>query len=280
MTSIFVAQSSLGRWAAIVSVFGCTTGCSMTRTTTTVHATEGAPVQHVRLVRPNAEPLQAEWRQEGRQLVGQLSLTAACQAETRHVVKREQVTETAPNKAYYVSAYVVGALVSAVGLGFVANASGKSESVSCGSGGQVRSGDSCRSEAGAWRTGGFALLGTGLGTMLGGALVHGRKSEVQRSALLPEERVSVDPKLYACARVEDLQGTVVAAELSGGGKWLGTVDAQGVVRIELGSNANLGAQQAARFSVDSAPEPTDRFARPGLALGELSLTSARQVAKR
>jgi hypothetical protein len=32
--------------------------------------------------------------------------------------------------------------------------------------------------------------------------------------------------------------------------------------------------------VDSAPEPTDRFARPGLALGELSLTSARQVAKR
>ena len=237
-------------------------------------------MQHVRLVRPDAEPLQAEWRQEGRELVGQLSLTAACQAETRQLVKREQVTETAPNKAYYVSAYVVGALVSAVGLGFVANASGKSESVYCGNGGQVRSGDSCRSEAGVWRTGGFALLGTGLGTMLGGALVQARKSEVQTSELLPEEHVAVDPKLHACARVEDLEGTVVAAELSGGGNWLGTADAQGVVRIELGPNANLGAQQTARFSVDSAPEPTDRFARPGLALGELSLTAAPKVAKR
>jgi hypothetical protein len=280
MTSICFAQSSLARWAAIVSTFGCATGCSMTRTTTMVVATEAAPVQHVRLVRPDAEPLQAEWRQEGRQLVGQLAFTAACQAETRHLVKREQVTETAPNKAYYVSAYVVGALVSAVGLGLIANASGRSESVYCGSGGQVRSGDSCTSEAGAWRTGGITLLGTGLVTMLGGALVHARKPDVHTSALLPEERVAVDPKLYACARVEDLQGTVVAAELSRGGKWIKTADAQGVVRIELGSNANLGAQQVARFSVDSAPEPTDRFARPGLALGELSLTAARQVARR
>ncbi len=280
MTSMCIAQSSFGRLTAIVSIFGCTAGCSMTRTTTLVRATEEAPVQRVRLVRPDAAPLRAAWRQEGRELVGKLSFTAACQAETRQLVKREQVTETAPNKAYYVSAYVVGAVISAVGLAFIANASGKSEAVYCGSGGQVRSGDTCKSAAGAWRTGGVALLGTGLGTMLGGVIMQARKSEVQTSALLPEERVSVDPKLYACARVEDLQGTVVAAELSGGGKWLGTADAQGMVRIDLGPNANLGAQQTARFSVDSAPEPTHRFARSGLALGELPLTAARKVAKR
>lgn len=280
MTSIRFAQNSFGRLTAIISIFGCVTACSMTRTTTTVRAAEEAPVQHVRLVRPDAEPLQARWHQEGRQLVGQLAFTAACQAETRQLVKREQVTETAPNKAYYVGAYVVGALVSVVGLGFIANASGKSEEVYCGSGGQARSGDKCTSEADAWRTGGIVLLGSGLGTVVGGALVHARKSEVQTSALVPEERVSVDPKLYACAKLEDLQGMVVAAELSGGGKWLGTADEHGVVRIELGPNANLAAQQTARFSVDSAPEPTDRFARPGLALGDLSLTATRKVANR
>jgi hypothetical protein len=237
-------------------------------------------VQHIRLIRPDAEPLQARWRQEGRELVGQLAIVAACQAETRQLVKREQVTETAPNKAYYVGAYVVGALTAAAGVGLLANASTKSEEVYCGSGGQPRAGDSCTSAAAAWRTGGIVLLGTGLGTMLGGALVQAKKSAVQTSPLLPEERVSVDPKVHACARLEDLKGTVVAAGLSGGGQWLGQADEQGLVRIDLGPNVNLTPQQTVRFSVGAAPEPTASFMRPGLPLGALSLTAARKLVKR
>jgi hypothetical protein len=72
----------------------------------------------------------------------------------------------------------------------------------------------------------------------------------------------------------------VAAGLSGGGQWLGQADEQGLVRIDLGPNVNLTPQQTVRFSVVAAPEPTASFMRPGLPLGELSLTAARKLVKR
>jgi hypothetical protein len=84
------------RWsrAAAGALVALSIGCSTTRTTTTIRTTEAPSVQRVRLIRPDAEPLRATWRQEGRTLVGQLSYTDACQAETRQVVQREKVTET------------------------------------------------------------------------------------------------------------------------------------------------------------------------------------------
>jgi hypothetical protein len=255
-------------------------GCSMTKTTVSVRSTAQAPTQHLRLVRPDAAPLTAVWRQEGRQLVGQLAFTPACQAETHQVTRREQVTDTRPNQSYYVGAYVAGALLSVAGLALIANSQGKSEEVSCGSGARPRAGDTCDSPAGLWRTGGIVVLGTGLGTILGGALVQARPPEIRAGWLPPEKRVSVDPKIYACGTRAELKDVVVAAGLSGGGRWLGKADDQGAVRIELGANADLSSRQFARFTVESAPEGAERFAPSGFSLGELRLSAPRKLAKR
>lgn len=254
-------------------------GCSMTKTTVSVRSTSQAPTQQIRLVRPDAAPLTAVWRQEGRELVGQLAFTAACQAETHQVTRREQVTDTRPNKSYYVGAYVAGALLSVAGLALIANSQDKSEEVVCGSGARPRAGDTCDSPAGLWRTGGVVVLGTGLGTILGGALVQARPPEIRAGWLPPEKHVSVDPKVYACGTRADLKDVVIAAELSGGGRWLGKSNEQGAVRIALGANADLSSRQSARFIVESAPTRAVGFARSGLALGELAL-GARKVAKR
>jgi hypothetical protein len=255
-------------------------GCSMTRTTVSVRSTAQAPTQQVRLIRPDAAPLTAAWRQEGRELVGQLAFTAACQSETRQVTRREQLTETRPNKTYYVAAYVAGALLSVAGVGMLAASQSKNDEVYCGSGGHPRAGDTCDSEAGAWRKVGVGVLSTGLVSILSGVLVQTRPPDVRAGWLPPEERVSIDPKVYACGHGEDLKDLVLAAELSGGGKWLGKSDEQGVVRIVLGPNADLASRQSARFLVESAPKRAESFAPSGLALGELELSAPRKLTKR
>lgn len=250
-------------------------GCSMMKTTVSVRDTPGAPTQQIRLIRPDAAPLAAAWRQEGRELVGQLSFTAACQAEARQVTRREQVTETRPNKSYYVAAYVTGAILSVAGIALLAQSGTESEAVHC----TTRRAESCGSTAEAYRTGGVTLLGSGLGAIVGGVIVQTRKPVIEASALPDRVSVAVDPKSYACGDLASLRDMTIAAELSNGGKRSGRVDANGGVRIALSSNADFGKRQSARFSVESAPA-TAPFAKPGLVLGELSLASPRKLASR
>ncbi len=246
-------------------------GCSMSRTTTNVRSTPLEPRYQIRLVRLEQPPLVGAWEQQGRSLLGHITYTASCQAETRHVVEREQIAETGPNKAYYVGAYVAGALLTVAGIALAANSAGKSNAVTCGSGGRLRAGDSCESEASAWRTAGGLTIATGLGLALGGALVHARRTEVATTRLAPEQQVIVAPQLHACGHLADLRDLVVAAEIDGTGKWLGQADALGVVRIELGESVKLGTKPTVRFSVASAPPSATSFTFAGAPLGALTL---------
>lgn len=273
-----VSTRHMTSWVCIGMLLG---GCSTTSTSTSVRSAPAEPTHQLRLIRPDLAPLSATWHQEGRSLVGQLAFTAACQAETRQVIRREQITETRPNKSYYTGAYIAGAIVTMVGIGLVASSAGKSDTVSCGSGSTPRDGDKCTSEAGAWRSAGALVIATGLGTVLGGVIVQARKPQVETARLPSEFRIAVEPKAHACGRLESLENMVIAVDLSDGGQWSGRVDSQGGVRIDLGANANLRGAQTARFSVDAVPQTAESFATVGLALGELSLTpTPRKLAAR
>jgi hypothetical protein len=255
-------------------------GCAMMETTTTVRTLPGPATERVRLVRPDAAAVAASWKQEGSTLVGQLSFTNACLTETVQLDRRTQVTETHPNPTYTTGAYVAGAVMAAAGVVFMATAHGKSEVVYCGSpGGAPKSGDTCDSEAGAWRTIGWVALGAGVGTALGGVLVHTRKPVVESKDLPSAEQVRVIPNRGGCGSTSSLEGAVVRASLSSGGNWIGTADETGIVRIEL-AGAAYGQRAHASFTLESVRPGVSRLAISGSPLGELDLQTVRPSPRR
>lgn len=255
-------------------------GCAMTETTTTVRVLPGPSTERIRLVRPDVAPLSAVWRQEGWSLVGQLSFANECSTETVQVNRRTQVTDTHPNRKYTTGAYVAGATLSVVGVALIANAQDKSDLVTCGSGGGApQSGDTCGSEAGAWRELGAVTIGAGLGAVLGGMIVQSRKPVVEAKELPSEQQIRPQPNHNPCGKPEALDGAVARAALSSGGTWTGTVDRTGAVRIDLaGASFSRGAR--AVLSLESMRSDATGLSLGGTALGELELEPPNAATRR
>jgi hypothetical protein len=250
-------------------------GCAMTETTTTVRVLPGAPTQRIRLVRPDAAPLSAVWRQDGSSLVGQLSFANECSTETLQVNQRTQVTTTHPNPKYSTGAYVAGALLTVAGVALIANGQGKNEQVTCGYGDEApRSGDTCESEAGAWREIGAITIGAGLGAVLGGLIVKSRKPVVETHDLPSEQQVRPQPNQKACGDLPALEGAIIRATLSSGGTWTGTADGGGAVRIDL-AGAAIGRGARATFTLESVRSGATPLSLAGAPLGALALESPR-----
>jgi hypothetical protein len=246
-------------------------GCAMTETTTTIRVQPGSPTERIRLVRPDASALSAVWRQEGSSVVGQLSFNDVCDTEAVQVNRRTQLTDTHPNRRYATGAYIAGAVLSVAAVALFANAQGKSESVTCGSGGSApQSGDRCDSEAGAWRELGAITLGAGLGAFLGGAIVQTRKPRIESKDLPNEQQVRSVPNHNGCGDPDTLEGAVVRATLSSGGMWTGITDRSGVVRIDL-AGAALGREPRAILSLESVKSGATALSLAGAPLGELEL---------
>lgn len=186
------------------------------------------------------------------------------------------MTDTHPNRRYTTGAYVTGAALSLLGIALIANAQGKDETVACG-GGTPSSGDTCHSEAGAWQKMGAVAIGAGLGTILGGAIVQSRKPVVRTKNLPSNEQVRVVPSKRSCGSTAALEGATVAASLSSGGKWIGVLDGQGRVRIDLsGSSPRRGT--LATMNLESVAPDAAPLLVVGMVLGELELQPARAKA--
>jgi hypothetical protein len=249
----------------------------MTETTTSVRAQPQAPLERIRLERKDAGPISGAWRQDGSVLVGQLAFTNACGTETLQRTKLVEVTDTHPNRRYSVGAYITGTALSLLGVALIANAQGKSEQVTCGNGSSApKSGDRCDSEAGAWRAAGASILGSGLGAILGGAIVAGRKPIVTSKDLPSQERVLITPGPRSCGNLAALDGSQVAATLSSGGKWTSSVNAEGSVRIDL-SGASIQRGTLATFTVESVVGNASSLVPNGTLVGQLELQPPRAV---
>jgi len=263
--------------SALLMLTASLSGCSMTETTTSVRTELGRPYERVRLERADAPPLLATWRQEGLTLVGQLAFSDACRTEAVQVTRRTQVTDTHPNRRFTAGAYVTGAALSLLGIALFANAQGKDETVTCGGGGTPKSGDKCYSEAGAWREIGAITIGAGLGAILGGVMVQSRKPVVQTKDLPSNEQVRVVSSKGSCGNTAAFEGATAAASLSTGGKWIGVIDGEGTVRIDLrGSSPSRGT--LATMSVESAAPDAAPSLVVGTALGQLELQPAHSAA--
>lgn len=248
-------------------VGGCAlalSACSMTETTTSVKVHAGPPLERVRLLRPEATPLTAAWRQDGATLVGRLSFAEACGTEVVQVNRRTKVTDTHHNRRYTTAAYVAGGFLTLAGVALIANSQSKSEVVTCGDGRTPRSGDSCHSEAGSWRTLGAIVVGSGLGSILGGLIVQSRKPVIETRELPSEEVVRPVADRKACGHTEALEGAVIEASLSSGGTWRGTANRNGEVLIEL---TGAALTRGARASMTLESMTSDA----GLALTKRSL---------
>jgi len=251
----------------------------MTETTTTVRVLPGPSAKRIRLLRPDAAPVSAIWKQEGSTLVGQLSFANECRTETVQVNRRTQTTDTHPNRKYATGAYVAGAVLSVVGVALMANAEGKSDTVTCGRGDEApKSGDQCRSEAGTWRELGAITIGAGLGAILGGVIVQSRKPVVETKELASEQQVRTQPNHNACGSPEKLEGAIVRATLSSGGSWTGMADRTGAVRIDLtGAATSRGARAA--FTLESLKADTTAVSLANEPLGELELEPPRAASR-
>jgi hypothetical protein len=249
----------------------------MTETTTSVRAQSQAPIERIRLERKDAGPISGAWRQDGSALVGQLAFTDACGTETLQQTKLVEVTDTHPNRRYSMGAYITGTALSLLGVALIANAQGKSEQVTCGNGSSApQSGDRCDSEAGAWRAAGASILGSGLGAILVGAIVAGRKPVVTSKDLPSQERVLITPGPRSCGNIAALKDATVAATLSSGGKWTSTVDAEGNVRVDL-SGAALQRGTLATFTLESVPPDASPIVPIGTLVGQLQLQPLRNA---
>jgi hypothetical protein len=254
-------------------------GCSMTETTTTIRLEAGVPAERVRLVRPDAAPVSATWTQEASSIQGQLSFADACSTESVQVNRRTEVTETHASRKYTVGSYIAGGLLAVAGTAMMASSQGMDEQVSCGNGSTPQSGDTCYSQAGAWREAGGIVLGTGAGIALIGLIVQNTKRSVETKDLPSEERAKAIPDRKACGTLDALGGAVVKATLPGGGSWTGVVDAKGAVRIDL-AGAMLAPSARAKLWLESVkPRPNELLSLAPMPLGEIDL-AAPSIAKR
>jgi len=245
-------------------------GCVGSTQSSSITKVEGPSTSHLRLVRPDAAPLEANWRQEQRAIVGSVGFTRQCLLETTRTVKRTQVTTRKPNKAHTVGYIVVGSLLAVAGTGLLAVSTTKSETVYCVDGDAGR--DRCSSEAG-----GYRLMGSGVLTIAGALAGVGiwsavKKPTVEEAPLPPEELKSATPE-SPCGDPANLAGMTLLAALPDGSLRRGEIVADGSARIDLGNTPQFSSIPV-KISVDSVPQALEGIVSRGAPLGELTLATA------
>jgi hypothetical protein len=246
--------------------------CQFTQTTTTTARIAGPEVTRVRLAQPHSVPLSGAWRQEGRSIVGRVAFTTECRAERTQSVERREVTETRTNTPSMKAWTIAGGVIGVMGIGFLMASTGKDESVHCGSGGAPEDGDTCTSEAGAYRTLGLTGAAFGITTAVVGAIMIARKPQVETKPLGTDQVMTTASTMQACGIPGSLEGMTLAVSWPGVGPVTGRVARDGTARIELAPEAPL-PDSAVRVIVASVPGSAPDIVAPGAAVGEVRLVS-------
>lgn len=245
---------------------------------TTVQARTEPAAERIRLQRPEAVPVTSTWHQEGELLRGQLAFSTDCQVESVTVTRRTETRKPNPvAKVAPTLAIVGGAALAVLGVGAIAASRHKSHEVICGDGeNSPQEGDRCWTEAGTWvELGGYT---TALGALLGaGGVAAWPSSKSHSSELPPEEAVTARPDPHLCGSVTSLAGAEVVMEVPGGARWLGEVDSDGSVRIDLTQGPEPRPGTLASFSFGKLPPGVPVFLTPGLKIGELVFSAPRSA---
>lgn len=245
---------------------------------TTVQARTEPATERIRLQRREAVPVTSSWHQDGELLRGQVAFSTDCQVESVTVTRRTETRKPNPvAKVAPTLAIVGGAALAALGVGAMAASRHKHHEVVCGNGEDPpRDGDRCSSEAGAWVE--LGAYTAALGVLLGaGGVAAWPSSKSHSSELPPVEAVTALPDPHLCGSVASLAGAEVVMEVPGGAHWLGEVDADGSVRIDLTQGPEPRPGTLASFSFGKLPPGAPVFVTPGLKLGELVLGAPRSA---
>ena len=258
------------RWAAFCVASWALAGCTgFTQTTTSVHSLPDAPTQHVRLTRAGVIPVTGSFHQEGHAIVGQLSFTNDCTAESRQLVRRQETTNTHPNRALGVGLAVAGGIITAVGTGLLVASGSANHDVSCGEG---RAGDTCNSESSALATAGLSALVLGLTSAFCGGYSLAQKPKLETTELSPETHSQLIANNVSCGTTPALEGLSVTVELPGNGSWRGRTALDGSVRIDVSESLKLPEGVTLPVVVDSVPPLLAGTVTPGASLGEVKLS--------
>jgi len=262
-----VARRLTAAWVLASSLSGC-----LSEVSSSVRETPGAPVQHLRLVRPEVLPIAGQFRQAGHAVIGQLVLTGACNAESVEHVKRQEITELHTNRNSAVGWVVVGGLIAVVGAGLLAASGDADQHVTCG---EQRAGDRCDSEASAMQELGVTTLLMGLTAGVTGGVFLARKPQLETKDLPEREASRVISVGVACAPTASLNGVIVGFELPGQGTWSARAAADGAVRIEVPRAIPLPEGTTVQVVVESVPATFGNSVTPGAVLGEVRFEKQR-----
>jgi len=259
------------RLTAICVLASSLSGC-LSEVSSSVRETAGAPLQRLRLVRSGVAPIAGTFRQDGHTIVGRLTLTPACNAETFQRVKRQQVTDAHTNRSSAIGWLVAGGVIAAIGTGLLAASGDADKQVSCG---EQQAGDRCASEESAMQELGLTTLLTGLATGVAGGIFLIRKPQIETKDL-PEQEVSrVTSQGVSCASAASLEGIGVAIELPGNGTWSGRATADGTVRIEVQPTIPMPEGAKVQVLVQSVSSTFASSVSPGDVLGEVTFEKQR-----
>jgi hypothetical protein len=161
--------------------------------------------------------------------------------------------------------------LAAVGTGLLIASADANSEVVCGDGANApHSGDTCLSEAGAYREVGVTALLTGLIPVVAGGYFLAQKPRVETKDLAAKEVKSVSGPT-ACGSLSALQGLTAALELPGNGRWVGQALADGSLRIDINPNIPLPEKATLHVVVDAVPANLAGLVSPGASLGELTV---------
>jgi hypothetical protein len=239
---------------------------------TSVRETPGVSLQRFRLVRAGVMPIAGQFRQEGHAVVGQLTLTGACNAESVQTIRRQEVKDTHTNRSAAIGWLVAGGVVAAIGTGLLVASGDADKRVTCG---DYREGDKCQSESGAMQEVGLTALLSGLTMAVPGGYFLSRKPQIETKDLPEKQTSSVTSQNVACAPASSLEGVVVAVELPGNGSWSGRATADGTVRIEIQATIPMPADATVPITLQSVPSTFATSVTPGTVLAEVTFAKPR-----
>ena len=256
------------RWAVLCLAGTVLGGCTGLTQSTSVRSLPDPPTQHVHLTRSGVIPVTGSFHQEAHSIVGQLAFTNDCAAESRQLVRRQETTETHPNRALGVGLAVVGGVVTAVGAGLLVASGSANDEVSCGAG---RAGDTCNSESSALATAGLSVLLSGLSFAIYGGYTLAQKPKLETKELPAETRIQLLANNVSCGTTATLEGLAVAVDLPDNGTWRGRTARDGSVRIDVSESIRLPEGATLNLVVDSAPAILSAIVSPGATLGTVRL---------
>jgi hypothetical protein len=157
----------------------------------------------------------------------------------------------------------------------MAASDGKDKDVYCtgsGPGGSLENGDTCKSEAGIYRTVGLTTLANGLAAMVVGGVYWARKPVVETKVVGARQLSRVAGTSKACGIPGSLEGMTLAVALPQAGTWTGSVARDGSARIDIAPDLTL-PEATVRVVVQSVPASAAGLVSPGLAVGEVQLVT-------